>query len=384
MTEKDFLHLAHRVSMALRSSLFMASLNNDPWLNSGLIATNEDEPVEIWPRTFSTYQFIKTVRVCCSGILRDFEQMIRTHETEILSAATAGFTLLDLPHASPLHAVWGLSNTIHRHVILMDQLDLKHLPLIQSVRLTRAYEVDDDTCLPTKGSRKILIPQREYKSFVGDIVDAWPVELEAGFLLGSGELECASYPYSLLESLARCSNFAEEELRNLAKTELPFVTDDQFICLLNLWMAADEIATHFKSLLSDLSLIDLTELSFAIDRQLASLKLNCLHDSKDDGLDREPSAPDPGRIDISWDAESCTMTVEGKAYRPWRPNARSQMTILNAFEEEGWPPLILDPLPSGKRRDTIRNANEALKRSQCPLRFGAYGDNERIMWWIKR
>jgi hypothetical protein len=124
MTEKDFLYLAHRVSMALRSSLFMDSLNNDPWLNSGLIATNEDEPVEIWPRTFSTDQFIKTVRVCCSGILSDFEQLIRTHETEILSAATAGFTLIDLPHASPIHAVWGLSNTIHRHVILMDQLDL--------------------------------------------------------------------------------------------------------------------------------------------------------------------------------------------------------------------------------------------------------------------
>ena len=67
--------------------------------------------------------------------------------------------------------------------------------------------------------------------------------------------------------------------------------------------------------------------------------------------------------------------------------APAQELILAAFQEEGWPPAIDDPLPAQFNQDpkrhlhyTIRNLN----RGQKPLRirFFINGNGETICWQI--
>ena len=59
--------------------------------------------------------------------------------------------------------------------------------------------------------------------------------------------------------------------------------------------------------------------------------------------------------------------------------------MLAAFEEEGWPPRIDDPLPPVKGvdpkqrlRDTIRTLNA--KQENPLIRFRAAGTGEHVIW----
>jgi hypothetical protein len=57
--------------------------------------------------------------------------------------------------------------------------------------------------------------------------------------------------------------------------------------------------------------------------------------------------------------------------------------ILKAFQEEGWPVRIDDPLPFQKGIDSksrLRDTVKALNRSQQVLRFHLDGTGEGVRW----
>lgn len=87
----------------------------------------------------------------------------------------------------------------------------------------------------------------------------------------------------------------------------------------------------------------------------------------------------------SWDGSRHELRVVGRIVKRYRWPATNQETVLTAFEEEGWPPRIDDPLRpvnsvSPKRRlsDTIK----CLNRNQCEklVRFRGDGTGEGVLW----
>ena len=90
-----------------------------------------------------------------------------------------------------------------------------------------------------------------------------------------------------------------------------------------------------------------------------------------------------------WDAQRRELRVGLHLVKRFRQQAADQLTILAAFQEEGWPPRIDDPLPQHDGQDaklrlhrTIANLNRAHK--VAIIRFGGGGDGQSIMWrWIE-
>jgi hypothetical protein len=75
----------------------------------------------------------------------------------------------------------------------------------------------------------------------------------------------------------------------------------------------------------------------------------------------------------------------GQLVKRFLQPARSQETILAAFQEEGWPPRVDDPLPASselERRQRLHNALVRLNQGQTAdlLRFWAEGKGEGICW----
>jgi hypothetical protein len=70
-----------------------------------------------------------------------------------------------------------------------------------------------------------------------------------------------------------------------------------------------------------------------------------------------------------------------KEYRQRAPN---QETILDAFEEEGWPPRIDDPLPRSTRIDPKERLHEAIRRlnhqKARKILFSGDGTGEGVIW----
>jgi hypothetical protein len=80
----------------------------------------------------------------------------------------------------------------------------------------------------------------------------------------------------------------------------------------------------------------------------------------------------------NWDGD--WLTYDGvELYQP-DGRAKNRIKVLEAFQEEGWPTSILDPLepdPTGNRR---RQTVEDLNSKQDVLRFYCPGNKEKICW----
>ena len=86
-----------------------------------------------------------------------------------------------------------------------------------------------------------------------------------------------------------------------------------------------------------------------------------------------------------WNARLRELRVGGQLVKRFRVPAVNQQTVLMAFEEEGWPERIDDPLPSRSERTQRRALHDtvgALNRAQVHslIRFGADGSGEGIRW----
>jgi len=86
-----------------------------------------------------------------------------------------------------------------------------------------------------------------------------------------------------------------------------------------------------------------------------------------------------------WDAQRRELRVGETVVKRFRQPSPLQELLLTAFEEEGWPQRIADPLPrhadqEPKRRlhDTIRSLN--LNQRAPLVRFGGDGTGEGVIW----
>ncbi len=86
-----------------------------------------------------------------------------------------------------------------------------------------------------------------------------------------------------------------------------------------------------------------------------------------------------------WDAESRELSVNGYMVKRFRWQASNQERVLNAFEEEGWPRRIDDPLPPHPDQDSKRRLSDTIKclnrkQANSRIRFRGDGTGEGIVW----
>ncbi len=88
-----------------------------------------------------------------------------------------------------------------------------------------------------------------------------------------------------------------------------------------------------------------------------------------------------------WDADLNRLTLGDVVVKEYRTPAPNQQLILAAFQEEGWPPRVDDPLPPHPEQDPKRRLHEtilSLNRNQkkSVLRFGGDGNGSGVRWSI--
>ncbi|MBC8872913.1 MAG: hypothetical protein H8E44_26050 [Planctomycetes bacterium] len=92
----------------------------------------------------------------------------------------------------------------------------------------------------------------------------------------------------------------------------------------------------------------------------------------------EPSLP-------KWDAEKRVLCFDGRIVKRFKWHAMNQETVLAAFEEDGWPVRIDDPLPPQPEQDSKRRLSDTIKclnrKQQNPLiHFRGDGTGEGVIW----
>jgi hypothetical protein len=86
----------------------------------------------------------------------------------------------------------------------------------------------------------------------------------------------------------------------------------------------------------------------------------------------------------AWERERAVLRFGPVVVKEFHKPADAQWRILDAFEEEGWPQRIDDPLPADRdldRRDRLRTAIRHLNEAQSGLiRFQAVGTGDAVTW----
>ena len=116
-------------------------------------------------------------------------------------------------------------------------------------------------------------------------------------------------------------------------------------------------------------------------------------DSADDDLEEDNSngSEQPRRrLAPLWDAKRRELRFARKLLKRFRVPAPNQEAVLAAFQEEGWPNCIDDPLPpkgdlSPKRRlhDTIKALNRKHRQRPPLIHFLGNGTGQNIVWELK-
>ncbi len=86
-----------------------------------------------------------------------------------------------------------------------------------------------------------------------------------------------------------------------------------------------------------------------------------------------------------WDAMRRELLIGGQVVKRFRVPAPNQEAVLAAFEEEGWPHRVYDPLPPEDEKDAKRRLNETIKRLNRHrlarvIRFHGDGTGEGVFW----
>jgi hypothetical protein len=90
-----------------------------------------------------------------------------------------------------------------------------------------------------------------------------------------------------------------------------------------------------------------------------------------------------------WDPQRRELSVDGRIVKRFRLPAPNQESILTAFEEEGWPLRILDPLPPKDEMDCKRRLHETIKTLNRHhfsriIRFCGDGTGQGVLWeWLE-
>jgi hypothetical protein len=87
----------------------------------------------------------------------------------------------------------------------------------------------------------------------------------------------------------------------------------------------------------------------------------------------------------SWDGDRNVLWFDGQLVKQFKVPSPNQESILAAFEEDGWPPAIDDPLPpkpemeqKRRLRATIQSLNAHHKKRV--LHFRGDGSGQRVLW----
>jgi hypothetical protein len=86
-----------------------------------------------------------------------------------------------------------------------------------------------------------------------------------------------------------------------------------------------------------------------------------------------------------WDGLRRELKVDGQIVKRFRLPAANQEAVLVAFEEEGWPSGILDPLPPQDEQDCKQRLHDTIKalnhsRLARVIRFRGDGTGEGVLW----
>lgn len=101
--------------------------------------------------------------------------------------------------------------------------------------------------------------------------------------------------------------------------------------------------------------------------------------------DSLPTAPQSVPL---WDAQRRELLVDGEVVKRFRVPAPNQIAVLAAFEDEGWPSRVLDPLPPQGDEHPKRRLNETIKALNGHhrvrvIRFSGDGTGQGVLWeWI--
>jgi hypothetical protein len=86
----------------------------------------------------------------------------------------------------------------------------------------------------------------------------------------------------------------------------------------------------------------------------------------------------------TWNPRSRTLTLDGQIIKRLRRPAACQVMILDAFDEEGWPESIYDPLPPRDGIDPKRRLHNAINKLNAGLarviHFYGNGDGLAVCW----
>lgn len=95
------------------------------------------------------------------------------------------------------------------------------------------------------------------------------------------------------------------------------------------------------------------------------------------------------RVVPQWDPIRRELRLGRRVVKQFRQPAPAQETILAAFQEQGWPPCIGDPLPPKAEQDAkqyLRNTIKNLNRNQRNrrIRFIGHGNGHQVRWELSR
>lgn len=152
--------------------------------------------------------------------------------------------------------------------------------------------------------------------------------------------------------------------------------------------AADDAARHFRRVpllqFSAPTCVVLTESGVVAARKLPASEAASAVPAKSaahgllEPLDEPAERP-------KWDEQRRQLRVGRALVKEFKLPSPNQETVLMAFEEEGWPPRIDDPLPPVAQLDPRRRLHDtikALNRKQKHhlIRFRGDGSGEGIRW----
>lgn len=97
------------------------------------------------------------------------------------------------------------------------------------------------------------------------------------------------------------------------------------------------------------------------------------------------SSADAAQLIPRWDSMRRELVVDGQIVKRFRLPAPNQEAVLEAFEEEGWPPRVYDPLPPQPEQDSKRRLHETIKALNCRrlariIRFRGDGTGQGVLW----
>jgi hypothetical protein len=228
---------------------------------------------KVWLRDYGIWPFIKALRVFQSWVYEDFLDRSRHRLTQLLAASTGDYFLDGSRFPSPFHGLLSVAADVKEAFYRFPLGDgLGRLPLCLSTRQPAAFEVKDDW--------GILRPApSSYQSLLEDVMDAWP-HWDTTFRIDllndlttfdhrdKKRVHVYMEPASVMRIIDkyRSMPIINERLKDL-------FNEAQWVSIMNLWVASEEIALSFEPIVDLAKVIDFEEWSYALDRQLARLSI---------------------------------------------------------------------------------------------------------------